>query len=272
MRYLLLTAILCIGVSCERHNSVASKTEKIVNTIEENVIQTLKGVWVKSDYIEDIVKTRSPILASDKLDGVVTLIIDPEKLSGDSLVVGISINNHEGDFFNVFLEQGQNVNFVRADMKDYRTKSNYFELGYELTAKDTLALLHKYDINNNLIEKHEFKRVCMSQDDNDAAYGLELVVNRLLFTGTYSFIDSLKQKKTVQLTDDGHVKGFGVYKEYYVITDFAVEKDFDEIQFDHQSYSYQFKGDTLKLFQILDKPTKRVRIKPSKFDLVKLNE
>src|ERR1043165_6763042 len=61
-----------------------------------------KGVWVVTDYIKDVERTKSPMRSSEKLSGVATLVFS-EKMQADSLTVNASWNNHEGYSFSVTL-------------------------------------------------------------------------------------------------------------------------------------------------------------------------
>lgn len=217
------------------------------------MLQTLTGVWVKSDYIEELGKTKSPIKASKKLRNIVTLIVDPQNVTGDTLTVGISINNHEGGNFLALFSEGQTPNSLRTDIEDYETRTNFFDLAYEINKMDTSALLLRYSDQGLLIDKVEFTRVCRSQEPNVGAdFGIQLIVNKLLFEGDYKFTDSLKQNRIAKFNADGRIQGFEGQTRYTVQTDFVTEvEDYgDVICFDKGCYSFVFTNNVLQLFQM----------------------
>src|ERR1043165_9259639 len=78
-----------------------------------------KGVWVVTDYIKDVERTKSPMRSSEKLSGVATLVFS-EKMQADSLTVNASWNNHEGYSFSVYLKPAGQKNSLRTNIRDYK--------------------------------------------------------------------------------------------------------------------------------------------------------
>jgi hypothetical protein len=157
--------------------------------------------------------------SADKLQGVVSMIIDTE-IKSDSIEVGASWNNHEGYNFTTYFLAGQNQNSLKTNIADYDEKTNYYELGYETIKNDTFLVLYHYNKANKLIDKKGFTKVADKQQDNDAASGLQYILNEKLFSGNYLLIDSTNTSTKINLKNDGSLTGYSDFKTYYVYTDF----------------------------------------------------
>ena len=190
-----------------------------IDSLKQNFKPILKGVWVLTEYINEIYRTKSPLKSADKLQNVVTMIIDGINQS-DTIDVGASCNNHEGYNFTTYFITGQNQNQLRTNILDYDNKSNFYELGYETINKETFLYLYHYNKTNLLIDKKQFSKVAETQPDNDAAWGLQFIVNEKLFSGNFLLVDSTNSTRKIHLKSDGSLTGHSDFKTYYVITDF----------------------------------------------------
>jgi len=249
LSYLLLA--LFILTSCS-NNKVSTSNQ--VDNLKQHFIPILNGVWVLTDYIEEIEKTQSPLKASDKLNGIVAMDID-ENMQSDTIFVGISINNHEGYNFTTYFVQGQNSTSLKTNIPDYDEESNYFELGYETGNNQTFLVLYHYNKNNQLIDKKEFTKVSDKVQNSDVSRGLQYIVNKKLFSGNYLSIDSKNSTGKVKFNSDGSLTGFPDFKTYYVITDFlgGPVATFDEIIFNlyeenSKGFAFKIDGDTTFLY------------------------
>ena len=92
-------------------------------SLKQNFIPILNGIWVLTDYIKAIEQTKSPLRAADKLQGVVTMIIDAES-QPDSIQVGASWNNHEGYHFTTYFILGQNPNSLKTNIPDFQRSTD----------------------------------------------------------------------------------------------------------------------------------------------------
>ncbi|HVA97868.1 MAG TPA: hypothetical protein VNG53_03155, partial [Bacteroidia bacterium] len=131
-------------------------------------------------------------------------------------------------------------------------ESNFYELGYNISTKDTTLIIYHYNKNKKLLGQLEYKKAPKSIES-----ALQYMVNKTLFSGNYKTIDSSGQTLTLNFSNDGIVTGLPNYKKYYVITDFVAgpENNLDEVCFDIQTdnqrcYAYEIKGDTIKLYDI----------------------
>ncbi|SNC74786.1 hypothetical protein SAMN06265337_2546 [Hymenobacter gelipurpurascens] len=217
----------------------------------------LRGVWVKSAYLEAVARSKSPIKAADQLTDVVALSIDPGKAAGDSLRVEANINNHEGTSFQALLRAGRQTTSLPTNWPDYQQPANFHELSYHLTPTDTFLLLNKYNPQKRLIQSVRYTRIPgVPQTATAASDGLQRVVNRQLLAGTYTATDAKGSKKQVQFSPAGQVDGLDGFRQYYIATDFVVtvENNLDNLIFDlgtkrQQDFVYTISRDTVRLYQ-----------------------
>jgi hypothetical protein len=222
----------------------------------QRVSPFMRGVWVKTDYLAAIKRTRSPFAASSKLTDIVALSIDPRQAAGDSLVIGASLNNHEGASFSALLRQGLQLTSLPVTWPDYVQPTNFYELSYRITASDTAVLLNKYNPQKRLLQSVQFSRVPgVPFSETSPSDGLQYFVNRQLLAGTYTATDAKGNKKQVQFSPTGQVTGLDGFREYYLATDFAVtmENNLDNIIFDigtkrQQDFVYTISQDTMRLY------------------------
>lgn len=256
LAYIILTFFILSSCSNEKSSSTNNDTKQI-DSLKQNFIPIFNGIWVLTDYIDGIEQTKSPLKSADKLQGIVTMIIN-ETNPSDSIEVGLSWNNHEGDHFTIYLLPGLNRTSLKTNIIDYDKKSNFYELGYETINNEVFLFLYHYNKVNRLIDKKRFSKVADKQPDDDAAWGLQYLVNQKLFSGKYLLIDSLNSTTKINLKNDGSLTGHPGFKTYYVLTDFIGEPEmtFDGVVFNLQtqnSKSFAFKkaNDTIYLFSMI---------------------
>lgn len=250
LTYLILT--LFILISCSKEKTPTTKNE--IESSKENLIPILNGVWVLTDYIKAIEQTKSPIKAADKLQGIVTMVIDAG-IKSDSIIVDASWNNHEGYNFTTYLSTEQHQNSLKTNIPDYDEKTNYYELGYETISNETFLVLYHYDKTNKLIDKKSFTKVADKQKDNDVSWGLQYIVNKTLFSGNYLLIDNKNTTTKISLQSDGSLNGFSDFKTYYIFTDFigGPETTLDAVEFNineknSKEYAFKIENDTILLY------------------------
>lgn len=217
----LIYLLFALGIftSCSTDNSASTDKPDTMDSLKQNFNTVFKGVWVLSDYLEAIEKTKSPLKASDKLEGVVTMIID--KIShADSINIGASWNNHEGYSFTAYFRQGQKTNSLKTNLPDDEEKGYFYELAYESVENEHFLWLYHYNKNKQLVDKKRFVKVATTQTENGVSWGLQYAVNERLFVGNYTLMDSTKAIGEVNLKSDGSLTGYPTFKNYYVMTDY----------------------------------------------------
>ncbi|WP_146203112.1 hypothetical protein [Mucilaginibacter oryzae] len=233
---------------------------KNTNTISGLVQQFkpfIQGIWVTSDYITDLSRTKSPYISSKKLAGAAALEINLDSAEKDSTVVGVSLNNHEGASFTLFFKPGHQPNSLKTNWPDYEVNSNFYELGYQIAGGDTTLLLYHYNKNNQVIDSVKYIRVLAKQKDNDLGYGITYITNKLLISGNYELTDTNGTTSNISFNNEGKVSGFTGYETYYVNTDFEAgpQNDLDQFSFNiytkqQKDYLFKIKGDTLNIYNI----------------------
>lgn len=250
-----LAALILTSCSIEKRKT-ETKTTNNVDSLRQNFNSVFKGVWVLTDYLEEIKKTKSALESANKLEDITTMIINEES-KGDSAEIGISINNHEGGSFIAYFYSGQKKGSLKTNIQDYDTQTNYYEIGYEEINNTTYLFLYHYNKTNKLIEKKQFTKVLKSQSHNgDAAWGLQYFVNKTLIAGNYLLVDSLSNKMNVTFGIDESLKGFYDFKTYYYCTDYMTGQtsNFDKLYLktskteDGKCFELKTKNDTIYLY------------------------
>ena len=216
----------------------------------------LQGAWLKTDYMDDVSKTRSPFKSYSKLEGVVSLLIDQNITAGDSLNIGYSLNNHEGSDFFLYFKPGIKPNSLPVDFHDSQSPTNYFELGYVVNGTDTSLVLYHYSRDKKFIDSVGFTKVHQyAPPGGDVGEAIQYFVNKLLITGDYKVTDSAGKETKVHFSDQSKVTGFGNYSDYLIATDFMGPDQGDFIgigKADEQYsvfYGWESKGDSIKLYE-----------------------
>jgi hypothetical protein len=136
----------CTNIKPNKVDVVASQSEKL----KQKSVQNLKGVWVLTEYIDEVEKTKSPLKSADKLKGIVSMIIDGS-IKDNGMEVVTSWNNHEGFSFITYREAGHTENSLKTNIPDYEDKSNYYEIGYETINNEIFSFILHYDKENKLL-------------------------------------------------------------------------------------------------------------------------
>lgn len=256
--YSLLIISLC--TSCQNNSNQHQKKSTTTNINDsKNFIKRFKpfiqGVWVKKDYIDDLLKTRSPYLSFKKLGGICSILIRLPATETDSVFAGISLNNHEGSNFVFYNKSGNNSKSLKTNIKDYMVPGNYYELGYDISKADTNLVIYHYNKNNQFIDSIVYNKVLNTLVDDNMGSEVDYITNKLLISGNYTMVDSLGNHRDISFTNDGNILGWTGLKTYCVNTDFEAgpANNIDQLIFDlytkHQTdYAFKIKMDTLDIY------------------------
>lgn len=271
--FVLLLPILLLAACGE--DSVEDKAANRHELISE-FSPIIQGTWVLTDYIDALEKTKSPMEASAMLTGPVFMRIDPSEITGDTIYVASSMNNHEGYTFYLFMQQGADKQSLKTDHMDESGQGSY-ELSYEIN-DDTTLFLRKYNDDKKLVSSRSFTKVTGPQGADSQPYGVAYMANKVLFAGEYTIRDEITgETKEIELTPDGFVEGMETHHTYYVFTDFMeeVETNLDEMLFDEHTrnqkgYIFDIEGDTIMLFKAMENEERTLLIKgPLTYTLVR---
>jgi hypothetical protein len=250
--YVLL--IISLLISCKSNTKQIPAKDSTTNAQSDNQVQALikrfkpiiQGVWVEKEYIDKIIKTRSPLASEDKVGDITTMYINTDRINGDSLIVPTG-DNHEGSQITVKFYPGKKPSSIRI--------SEGGELGYTIEKGDTIMFYTRLDDQTKKIIKTEFIKSLNKQPDDDLGYGLNYAINKGLIAGNYILTDTLNSNVKVTFTNDGKVYGFLNHSKYEINIDLNTDPmdNLDEINFDISSkrpasFSYKINGDTLNLY------------------------
>lgn len=247
-----LLLILSVFIACKSKNSSTDKDSIINNTYSNKqsaeLLQKFKpviqGVWVKKDYIDKVIQTKSPLAAEDLASGLTTMYIQTDSLKGDSLMVNAGWNNHEGSDLTLKFKPGKTSETILL---------GNFDLGFSIKNGDTSIVLYGYNK-----EKNEYTTTWYVKALNKQKYlgdGLDYLINKALIAGTYKMTDSLGKNDIVIFTALGNVSGFGNLKTYSILNDLGGEpmNNLDDIAFEapgktRKNYTFKIIADTLSLY------------------------
>jgi hypothetical protein len=254
--YVILTFFILTSCSNEK-TSASHQDAGQIDSLKQSFIPIINGVWVLTDYISEIEQTKSPLKSADKLQGVVSMIIDAT-IKSDSIEVVASWNNHEGYSFSTYFIAGQTGNNLKTSLKDYDDKSSFYELGYETINEKTFLFLSHYAKNNHLIDKKSFTKVADKQQENDPSLGLQSIVNEKLFSGKYLLFENTNTGTKINLESDGSLTGHPDFKTYYINTDFLGGPDttldcivFNNNEKNSKEFAFKISKDTTYLYNTI---------------------
>ncbi|MGZ3753982.1 MAG: hypothetical protein ACXVAY_21085 [Mucilaginibacter sp.] len=252
--YLLLILSACF--SCKSKSNQDTKDSTATSSINQtqDLIKKFKpiiqGVWVKADYVDKVIKTKSPLAASDEVGGITTMYINTDKLEGDSIIVNAGYGNHEGGSAVLKFQPGKSPATIIF---------NGGELSYTISNGDTTLTISQFDKTKKQQIITKYIKALNKQPDDDLGYGMSCYINKGLVVGSYALIDSTGEKSKVDFNSDGKVTGFFNFKKYIINIDLNsdVNDNLDEIGFDafsknRKSYGFKIILDTLKLYETLE--------------------
>jgi hypothetical protein len=263
----IIVFFLILTTACVNNNEQIANSPKSI----------LHGAWVKTDYIEEIKNTKSPYLSKEKLWGTTAFVIDSMQIMGDSLSVSASLNNHEGDSFVIYFKGNKVLNSFKINKLDNEIPSNFYELNYDISQKDTtLSILH-YDKNQKLLDKTLYTKIKLNDAQKEATDGIQTMINRSLFVGEYQITDTGGKNLAIKLTEDGKILGLNNFKSYEIMSDFVVEMEnnLDQICFDmntekQKCYAFKINPTTIELFETIEnKEMTSLKIGKLKYSFVK---
>jgi hypothetical protein len=223
-------------------NSTADQTQSLIQKFKP----IIQGVWVKKEYVDKVIKNKSPLAAADEATGITIMYINTDHIKGDSLIAPTG-DNHDGSQITIKFYPGKTPSSIRI--------SEGGELEFKIDKGDTVMFFTKLDDQTKKIIKTEFIKELNKQPDNDLGYGLNYAINEGLIAGNYVLADTLNSTMKVNFTNNGKVYGFLNHSEYEINFDLnsSPMDNLDEINFDIRSkssasFSYKINGDTLNLY------------------------
>lgn len=253
-RTIIFITALIILVSCGEEAKTPEEQQHATISKFSPIIQ---GTWISADYAAALENSKSAKTAFDAFDGPAYMRIEPSDITGDTIIVSSSLNNHDSYSFYLFMRQGQDDRSLKTAHTD--DKGGYYELSYEID-KDTTLLLKHYADNNDHTSTQRYVKITGPQSSESQPYGVAYVANTVLFAGNYQLTDERDGSvEQIELTPDGLVKGMDAHSTYFVFTDFTgdEETNLDEMLFDERTrtqkgYIFEISGDTTRLYKALE--------------------
>ncbi len=218
------------------------ETQKLLATYRPFI----EGNWVKKDYIEKLIQTKSPLAAMDLATGITAMEINLADMKDDSLAVLCGYGNHDSGELYLKFKPGKAGGAIML---------GNFDLKYSIKNGDTILVMDEYDDIKKTTSKVSFVKALRKY--KDLGDGLEYLINKNLFTGTYLLTDSLKNTAKVNFSVTGDVSGWGDFTHYFVAFDLMEEpmSNLDEVFFHapgklHKNYTFKIKADTINLYDI----------------------
>jgi hypothetical protein len=251
------SALVLLLSSCGSAGNTADP-KAIADSLQQAVMPSLEGVWIMKEYVDKLDSTLSPRASWEVMDGAVLLLVNKQSAHGDSIMMGVNWNNHEGGPATILLRPGIEKNSLSTTLDNISgDEKGKVDIGFESTADGKSDLvLYQYNDQNQLIKKRVFRKVLPKQMDNDLSHGVDVLLNHKLLSGKYTVIDAAGKKQEAEFLEDGKTRGFEGHKFFNFRSDFMdsySNVDILELYKDESSsdgFGYLAKGDTLDLFQL----------------------
>ncbi len=219
MKYLNLVLMLLISINCAYGYSKTNETIKTPQNVEdpqlkkaklydmESLRQILLGTWIQKEYLDELIRTKSPKNAMEKGNGAEHLSFDNSR--NDPLAIEIWI----GEAFHSM--GGCNLITLVNNMPQILYFKDLDESNYiRFEANEDSALYLK-------ISQKEYKYIKSTP--------IKKLVNHV-YSGEYEYIDKNKKHKVI-LNQDGKIGGLSDYEKYEIDLDWMDCQKFDLLRF-----------------------------------------
>ena len=209
--YVLL--IISLFLSCGRDSKQDDNNavDKVTQQLIKEFSPIIQGVWVRKEYIDKVVKTKSPYAAEDEAFGITVMYINTSHMKGDSLTVSNGVGNHEGGQFVMKFHPGKKYKSTLIINSDLFSDV-HGELGYSIKKNDTTLILYSYNDEKKSWSTIQYVKALNTQADDDIGYGLNFLINKRVFSNKYTCIDSIGTYSNVILTNEGKITGLLDFK------------------------------------------------------------
>ena len=248
---LVLTAVMLI--SCKSKTKLPDN-DSAKNTTSSNQAQELikkfkpiiQGVWVKADYINKVIETKSPLASAGLATGLTIIYIDTNDIKQDSIVSMAGYGNHDGA--NVIIK-------FRPGKKPSTILFNDGDLSYSIENGDTVLTFPQYNESKKQFILTKYIRILKKLANDDLDFGMHFYINGKLVAGNYRLIDSAENQSNINFSDDGKVTGFLNFKSYIINIDLNSDANdnldgiyFKTVHKENNNYTFKIIADTLNLY------------------------
>lgn len=212
---LLLTLIL---VSCDnRPTTTENLQDEDKNSIDNKRIvelsQSLHGLWISDNYLNNIEKNNSVFLSRKYDTKILGFYLDKITLQMDSAFLE-GFTDHEGGYSSPITYNNEKNKFVNdmARISDFATFPDSFELNFDGKGK--------IDMYFPKTKKTDTYRKVNSDFQTE--------IRRLLIAGNYK---TIYDNSEIQFINNGEVHNFKDFKYYELVADFGLNIEYDAIVF-----------------------------------------
>jgi hypothetical protein len=203
----------------------------------------IQGYWIRKDYIQTIIQTKSP-LAAERLTEAAEVEINTDEIKSDSIVCSTG-DNHDGSYATLKFIRGKKPSTITFNGQD---------LSYSTKNGDTTLNLGFYDNAQKGFTFYTYVRA-FKQPAHDFADNLEEYLDNILVTGDYSLLDSTRSTQKVHFDKNGGITGFLDLDKYFINYDLNsdVNDNLDGIYFkgpnkEQMNFTFKISADTLKFY------------------------
>ena len=242
------TTVGCQGTTSDKKATAAPTTAAAMTT---NIKPAdLNGLWMKTDYLNALRETHSPLLASEKLKNIAAFAFDASQTKGDSLAAGSSYNGHEGVACTVIFKAGKKPNSIQLLFEGEK-------LPCDATLENGELIIASYNKNDTIFRPSRYTQVSPTDVNLDNA--MRIAAEQALFAGPWLLKNKTNpsaEYKMVQFGADDTLTNFPDFAKYDVLTDFMGENEgADQIYlFDGETprpliLIFKHKGDSVDFFE-----------------------
>lgn len=232
-------------------------------TLKEEFTPIVQGLWVKKDYIDQILQKKSVAAVPQSYYDITVMNVSTDLGKGDSITVRVGKVTHGLTYVHLYFRPGTKPHTIQMADTD---------LSYKIDGKDTVITLNY--ILGGKPDSTKYVKALHYAPKNNVGDGLDTMLNKGLFAGKYNLTENGINKE-VTFTVGGKITGLANYKTYYVNNDFVIGgNNIDGLTFDMRlgkpsGLAYKIKADTLNLYTTSVDENEHTIIKDLKYTLVR---
>jgi hypothetical protein len=218
----LIILLLPFVIACNEGKRINSKESETISTEDKKeLLSIIHGGWVKQEYVDSIIRTKSPYKSSKQYLSNVELIIDTANATGDTIMnPGCSTNGKESYYFRIALKHDSLNKPIMQMLYNHNYINTDFFLEYSISSRDTILYMIKKNLNTREPKsKTPYKRIYNNPPGNN--YSIDpttIFLNRTLIAGKYTLYDAKNKLigNEVEFKEDGKVEGFPECEHFYL--------------------------------------------------------
>lgn len=207
-----------ILVSCDNRPTITESLQDENKNIIDNkrivdLSQSLHGLWISDNYLNNIEKNKSIFLSRKYDTKIQGFYLDKTTLQTDSAFLE-GFTDHEGGYTSPIKYDNEKDKFVNdiARLPEYATFPDPFELNFDDKGKI----------------KMYFPKTNKSDNYRKVNSDFQTEIRGLLIAGSYN---AISDNSEIQFDNNGEVHNFKDFKYYELVADFGLNIEYDAIVF-----------------------------------------